>query len=82
MLQVLGQEAQPVLLVDVRPVVALWLGPVEDGLELAQVGVPDVLLDFLVREVVLPVGRRHDAVRLHDQRRLARQPAVFLITTQ
>ena len=35
---------------------SLGRGPVEDGLELLQVGVSDVLLDLLVREVVLPVG--------------------------
>ena len=76
MLQVLGQEAQPVLLVHVRPVRALRRGPVEDGLELLQIRVPDVLLDLLVREVVLAVGRGHDAVRLHYERRLARQPVL------
>ena len=57
-------------------VVALRRGPVKDVLQLLQIGVPDVLLDFLVREVVLAVGGSHDAVRLHDQRRLARQPVL------
>ena len=56
-LQVLGQEAQPVLLVYMGPIVALRRGPVENGLQLVQISVPDVLLDLLVGEVVLAISR-------------------------
>ena len=71
-LQVLGQEAESVLLADVGPVVALRNGPVDDHLKLVQVAVPDVLLDLLVGEIVPAVGRGHHAVRLDDQGYLTR----------
>ena len=59
-------------MVDVRAVVALGRGAVEDALQPAQVRVPDVGLDLGVRQVVESVVHGHVAVGLdHEGRRAA-----------
>ena len=74
--RVLDASNNEILLVDVGPIVAFGRGPIEDCLQLVQISIPDVVLDLLVREVVLSIGGGDDAVRLHYERRLAREPVL------